>query len=50
MIGVSRKSFLGGEIKDRGAKTLAAEMEAYHQGVRIIRTHDIAATQKSLKL
>jgi len=48
MIGVSRKSFLGGEVQARGPATLAAEVQSYRQGVRMIRTHDVAATHKAL--
>ncbi|MBI4027518.1 MAG: dihydropteroate synthase [Verrucomicrobia bacterium] len=48
MVGVSRKSFLGGEIGTRGPGTLAAEMWACLQGAQMIRTHDISATRRAL--
>ena len=48
LIGISRKSFLGGEIKDRGPATLAAELQAHQQGIHMIRTHDVAAIQRAL--
>lgn len=41
MVGLSRKSFLGGEMADRAVPTLAAEMWAVHHGARFVRTHDV---------
>ncbi len=48
LVGVSRKSFLGGKLEDRGSETLAAELQVYQQGIRMIRTHDIAALKQSV--
>ncbi len=48
MVGVSRKSFLGGTLEERGASTLDAEMQAWCQGVRLIRTHDVGALRRKL--
>lgn len=48
MIGVSRKSFLGGAVEERGAATLDAEIRAWRQGVRLIRTHDVRALKARL--
>lgn len=48
MIGISRKSFLGGKVTERASGTLAAEIWAYQQGVRIIRTHDVAAIRRAI--
>ncbi|MFQ3586283.1 MAG: dihydropteroate synthase [Fimbriimonadaceae bacterium] len=59
LVGVSRKSFLGrilgGESTpaptDRRLEaTLAAEMFAVERGARIVRTHDVAATARALKV
>jgi dihydropteroate synthase len=49
MVGVSRKSFLGGTVETRGPGTLAAELWAYQQGIHMIRTHDVAATRQAMK-
>jgi dihydropteroate synthase len=46
IIGVSRKSFLGRDVADRGPSTLAAELWAYQIGIHMIRTHDV----KSIRL
>lgn len=48
MVGVSRKSFLGGEVSTRGPATLSVELQAYQQGVKMIRTHDVAALYKTM--
>jgi len=48
MIGVSRKSFLGGELQTRSAGTLAAELWSWLRGARMIRTHDVASTRRAL--
>jgi dihydropteroate synthase len=47
-IGVSRKSFLGGDVSLRAAGSLAAEILAYQHGARMIRTHDVAAIRQAL--
>ncbi len=51
-LGISRKSFLGGQISSRLSPALLASTIAYLNGASIIRTHDIAQTKnffKSLK-
>lgn len=48
MIGLSRKSFLGGDVGRRGPATLAAELRAWQQGARLIRTHDVAAIRQAI--
>ena len=51
-VSVSRKSFLGAltgkPTADRGAATLAAELEAIDRGAACIRTHDVAALHDAL--
>ncbi len=53
LLGVSRKSFLGGmlgvEVGDRLAAGLACTVWAAMQGVQIFRTHDVAATVQALR-
>lgn len=46
LIGISRKSFLGGEIKDRDKKALPLTAIAVQHGASIIRTHNVKATVK----
>ncbi|MCC7519041.1 MAG: dihydropteroate synthase [Verrucomicrobiae bacterium] len=48
MVGLSLKSFLGGEMADRALPTLAAEMWAVEQGARFIRTHDVGPLRRAL--
>jgi dihydropteroate synthase len=48
MVGVSRKSFLGGDMADRALPTLAAEMWAAQHGARFIRTHDVGPLRDAL--
>jgi dihydropteroate synthase len=54
LLGVSRKSFLGGltgaEIRARLHGALAATVLAVAQGVQIIRTHDVAETGQALRV
>ncbi|MEK7085667.1 MAG: dihydropteroate synthase [Patescibacteria group bacterium] len=49
LIGISRKSFLGGEIGTRDSKSAALSAIAYLNGADIIRTHDIQSTKQILK-
>jgi len=49
MIGVSRKSFLGGDVATRGPATLTAELKAASQGVHMIRTHGVAGLRRALE-
>ena len=48
LIGVSRKSFLKGKIKDRLKMALPLTAIAYLNGAGIIRTHDVKATKDYL--
>ncbi len=48
LVGVSRKSFLGGGVESREKKGLVANAIAYLNGASIIRTHDIEGTKKFL--
>lgn len=48
MIGVSRKSFLGGKVEERGDATLRVELQALEKGVQMIRTHDVRALRRAL--
>lgn len=50
MVGLSRKSFLGGDMADRALPTLAAEMWAVQQGARFIRTHDVGPLRDALAI
>lgn len=44
LVGASRKSFLGGELKDRLSGSLQAARIAFKNGASIIRAHDVAET------
>ena len=46
LLGVSRKSFLGGKMESRVEKGLIASTIAYLNGASILRTHDIKATKE----
>lgn len=53
LIGVSRKSFIGKlsrdePPKDRVPGSIAAQLAAFSQGVRLFRVHDVAETRQSL--
>jgi dihydropteroate synthase len=54
VLGVSRKSFIGklaGSLTDdRLAGSIAATMMAVHDGVQLVRTHDVAATRQALQV
>lgn len=54
LVGPSRKSFLsqGGELppEDRLEESLAASVVAAVNGAHIVRTHDVAATKKALRV
>ncbi len=49
LIGISRKSFLGGEMKQRDEKGPLIETIAYINGASIIRTHNVKTTKTCLK-
>ncbi len=48
LIGISRKSFLGGELTKRDEKSAALSTIAYLNGASIIRTHNIKETRSCL--
>ncbi len=55
LIGVSRKSFIGKlsrdePPKDRVPGSIAAQLAAFSQGVRLFRVHDVAETRQSLEV
>ncbi len=51
MVGVSRKSFLGGAAADdRLAGSLAGALDAAANGAQIVRVHDVAETRQALLL
>lgn len=47
--GVSRKSFMGGEVAGRYAETLRIELQLIGAGASIIRTHDVKALRQAMK-
>lgn len=49
LVGISRKSFLGGEIEDRDKKGPLIETIAYINGASIIRTHNVKNSNTCLK-
>ncbi len=49
LIGISRKSFLGGRIETRDNKSSTLSAIAYLNGADIIRTHNIKAQRECLK-
>jgi len=50
LLGVSRKSFLGGQAGERLPAGLACACLAVEAGVRFIRTHDVAETLQALRM
>lgn len=54
VLGVSRKSFIGkltgSPTDDRLPGAVAATVLAVHDGVQIVRTHDVAATRQALQV
>jgi dihydropteroate synthase len=50
LLGVSRKSFLGGHAGERLSAGLACACLAVEAGVRFIRTHDVAETVRALRM
>ena len=49
LIGISRKSFLGGKLTERDEKGALLEAIAYLNGASIIRTHNVKTTLSCLK-
>jgi len=50
LLGVSRKSFLGGAVGERLPAALACATLAAEAGAQIFRTHDVAATAQALRM
>ena len=50
LLGVSRKSFLGGAAEERLPAALACATLAAEAGAQIFRTHDVAATVQALRM
>ena len=48
LIGISRKSFLGGKLTERDEKSAALSAIAYLNGASIIRTHNVKETRSCL--
>lgn len=48
LIGISRKSFLGGELQNRDEKSSLLQTIAYLNGASILRTHNVKATRLCL--
>lgn len=46
--GISRKSFMGGKVEERGAKTLELELFLASKGAAVLRTHDVRQLRKAL--
>ncbi len=49
LIGISRKSFLGGKLAERDIKAIPLTAIAYLNGASIIRTHDVKGTVETFK-
>ncbi len=47
-IGISRKSFLGGELKDREKPSVEWSIKAIENGASIVRMHDISVLNSSM--
>ncbi len=50
LVGVSRKSFLGGSADDRGWSTVALTSLLRSRGVRIFRVHDVRPNHEALRM
>lgn len=50
VVGPSRKSFLGRDVKERLPGTIAACVMAAQAGAQIVRVHDVAAVRDALQL
>lgn len=49
LLGTSRKSMFGGEVKDRLAPTLETTRQAVRQGVLFVRVHDVKENFETIK-
>ena len=47
--GISRKSFMGGDVSTRGPETLRLELQLAAAGAAVIRTHDVRALTAALQ-
>ena len=50
LVGLSRKSMLGGQVEDRLPASLAAATMAIRQGASIVRVHDVKETVKAMRV
>jgi len=50
LVGTSRKGFLGGQVDDRLAPSLASAVWAMEAGASMVRVHDVAATVAAAEL
>jgi dihydropteroate synthase len=50
LVGVSRKSFLGGELKDRDEKSILLSVEAFRKGAAILRMHQVQGLREKLSV
>lgn len=50
LLGPSRKSFLGGDLKDRDFATAAVCTYAVLEGVEILRVHEVGATREAVRV
>ncbi len=48
LIGASRKSFLGGELKDRDPASVKESLKAIENGASIVRMHNVALLKEAL--
>ena len=48
LAGVSRKSFLGGELKDRDPASVEWSLKALENGASVVRMHNVALLKKAL--
>lgn len=46
--GISRKSFMGGKVEERGPETLELELFLARSGASILRTHDVRQLRKAM--
>ena len=49
LVGVSRKSFLGGKLEDRDPDSVKWSMKALQNGASVIRMHNVALLKKALQ-
>ena len=50
MVGLSRKSLVGGAVGERLPGSLAGALHALSQGAQILRVHDVAETRRAVAL